>query len=155
MRKITRHNAIYKGRFMKQSEKSDNIKTKLSLTADQLTLTLIITTLVFALAGCGNGNSQPSEEYHNTIVCFGDSLTEGFGATEQGSADKSKSYPAFLQAKVTPRVVNAGISGDTAKGGLSRVERDVLSKDPQMVIILLGGNDFLHLRPVNWKRITY
>jgi acyl-CoA thioesterase-1 len=44
-------------------------------------------------------------------------------------------------------VVNSGISGDTAAGGLARIEKDVLAKDPGLVIIMLGANDFLQLRP--------
>jgi acyl-CoA thioesterase-1 len=132
-----------KGVFMKKAKIEQRQLRRIRV---QFAVSLVIGALVFALAGCDGEKSQLNEEYNNTIVCFGDSLTEGYGATKQGSPDKSKSYPAFLQEKVTPRVVNAGISGDTAEGGLDRVERDVLSKDPQIVIILLGGNDFLKLR---------
>ena len=82
------------------------------------------------------------------IVCFGDSLTEGYGAGGLGTVDRSRSYPAFLQRKVNMPVVNSGISGDTTADALFRLERDVLSKDPQMVIILLGANDFFQRRPM-------
>ena len=82
------------------------------------------------------------------IVCFGDSLTEGYGAGGIGRVDRSRSYPAFLQRNVSMPVVNAGISGDTTAGALARLESDVLSKDPQMVIILLGANDFFQRRPM-------
>ena len=83
------------------------------------------------------------------IVCFGDSLTEGYGSSKFGEADKSKSYPAFLQKKTRVPVLNAGISGDTAALGLSRARNDVLPENPQVVIILLGANDFFRLRPAN------
>jgi acyl-CoA thioesterase-1 len=96
--------------------------------------------------GAGDNNEQFDKR---PIVCFGDSLTEGYGASIPGQVDKSKSYPAFLQSKVRVPVINTGISGDTAAGGLARVERDVLSHDPQAVIILLGANDFFRLRPAN------
>ena len=109
---------------------------------------IAIAALVLGLAGCGTDNS-PSER---PIVCLGDSLTEGFGASTPGEVDRSKSYPAFLQSKVTAQVINAGISGDTAAGGLARVDRDVVSKDPQTVIILLGGNDFLQGRPADYTK---
>jgi acyl-CoA thioesterase-1 len=79
------------------------------------------------------------------MVCLGDSLTEGYGASKPFEADKSKSYPAFLQNKVKLTVINAGITGDTASGGFERVD-DVLAENPQMVIILLGANDFLNMR---------
>ena len=102
-----------------------------------------VISIAILLAGCDS--SMPEGK---PIVCFGDSLTEGYGAGGQGIVDKSRSYPAFLQRKVTMPVVNSGISGDTTAGALARLERDVLSKDPQMVIILLGANDFFQRRPM-------
>jgi acyl-CoA thioesterase I len=102
----------------------------------------IIMILILALAGCDTQET-------GTMVCLGDSLTEGFGASRPSEIDKSNSYPAFLQKKVKLTVINAGISGDTAAGGLDRVDKDVLAKDPQAVIILLGANDFLRQRPAN------
>ena len=81
------------------------------------------------------------------IVCFGDSLTEGYGAGWLFPVDRSKSYPAFLQSKVNASVVNAGISGDTTSDALARLDTDVLSINPQMVIILLGTNDYFQRCP--------
>lgn len=104
---------------------------------------------VLWLSGCENSSSSSLGGSNKPIVCLGDSLTEGYGASKPGEVDKSKSYPAFLQGKIKAPVVNAGISGDTAADGLARLERDVLSKDPQMVIILLGGNDFLGQKSAN------
>ena len=40
-----------------------------------------------------------------------------------------------------PPVINAGVPGDTTAGALGRLERDVLSKAPDLVLITLGGND--------------
>ncbi|GHU65419.1 arylesterase [Spirochaetia bacterium] len=77
------------------------------------------------------------------IVCFGDSLTAGMGASIPGADDRSKAYPGFLQKKVKPRVINAGISGDTVTGALARVYTDVLANNPRMVIVCIGGNDVL------------
>jgi acyl-CoA thioesterase-1 len=107
-------------------------------------IALVIGVLVFSLIGCDTTGTDDG-----SIVCFGDSLTEGYGASKPGSVDRSKSYPAFLQSKVKTTVANAGISGDTAAGGLARAEKDVLSKNPRLVIILLGANDFFRLRPAN------
>ena len=75
------------------------------------------------------------------IVCFGDSLTAGFG-TETG-----QSYPDYLQADLDSkgysyRVVNAGISGNTTKDGVERVASIVAMK-PAMVVVEFGGNDGL------------
>ena len=114
-------------------------------------LTCIILAFVIALFGCDTGNSpsgtQPEASNTRPIVCLGDSLTEGYGATVQGVVDLSKSYPAFLQEKLSVSVINAGISGDTAAGGLLRLDHDVLDKNPQVVIILLGANDFMSMPP--------
>jgi acyl-CoA thioesterase-1 len=99
-------------------------------------LGLIIT---FSFIGCDNGTTSNSQD--KTLVCLGDSLTAGYGATTPGVDDKSKSYPAYLQDKINIPVVNAGISGNTTLQGLSRVDTDVLVKNPQIVIIELGAND--------------
>jgi acyl-CoA thioesterase-1 len=75
------------------------------------------------------------------IVCFGDSLTAGYG-TEAG-----QSYPDYLQADLDAlgykyRVVNEGISGNTTKDGVERVE-SVIAMKPAVVIVEFGGNDGL------------
>ncbi len=75
------------------------------------------------------------------IVCFGDSLTAGYG-TEPGEA-----YPDYLQTELDHkgyeyRVVNAGISGNTTKDGLERVDR-VIAMKPTLVVVEFGGNDGL------------
>ena len=102
--------------------------------------------------------SDTNERYQGpTLVCLGDSLTSGYGATAVGEEDRSKSYPAFLQSKIKIPVINAGVAGDTTSQGLSRVDADVLSRNPQIVIIVLGGNDliplFLTQQPVSNEQL--
>jgi lysophospholipase L1-like esterase len=70
-----------------------------------------------------------------TIICFGDSLTYGTGA------GKEMDYPSQLSKMIARPVINAGVSGDTSARALQRLERDVLSKAPDLVLITLGGND--------------
>ena len=76
-----------------------------------------------------------------TIVALGDSLTAGYGlAPEQG-------YVAQLQGWLTAQgqdvtVENAGVSGDTTAGGLSRLDWS-LTPDTDALIVNLGGNDLL------------
>jgi len=101
-------------------------------------------TVLFLLAGCGS----PYDEIANldsqgaTVVCFGDSLTRGVGASQGGD------YPARM-AELLPGlpVINAGRDGDTTGSALARLQRDVLDEDPLMVIVLLGGNDVLNRVP--------
>jgi acyl-CoA thioesterase-1 len=90
-----------------------------------------------------NDTAEPALESDSRprIVCFGDSLTAGYG-TEPGQA-----YPDFLQADLdrqgySYRVVNAGVSGDTTKDGLARVARVVALK-PSIIVVEFGGNDGL------------
>jgi acyl-CoA thioesterase-1 len=75
------------------------------------------------------------------VVCFGDSLTAGHGATVPGVDDREHAYPAYLQRRLAAQVVNAGVSGDTTFDALARIERDVLAWDPAVVIIEFGAND--------------
>jgi acyl-CoA thioesterase I len=72
---------------------------------------------------------------YNTILCFGDSLTFGIGA------DQGRDYPSQLSEMIGKAVINAGVSGDTTTSALKRLQRDVLSRRPDLVLITLGGND--------------
>jgi acyl-CoA thioesterase-1 len=100
----------------------------------------------FILDGCDNGSLRDGAGV--SVVCFGDSLTAGYGAAYPGVDDKTKSYPAYLQNKINIPVINAGISGDTTSMALSRVNADVLAKDPLIVIIELGANDLFQGIPL-------
>jgi len=77
------------------------------------------------------------------IIAFGDSLTAGYGA---GSGED---YPSRLSAQINAPVINAGVSGDTTEAALARIEADVLTRDPRIVIVGLGGNDFLRQVPIS------
>lgn len=77
-----------------------------------------------------------------TIVAFGDSLTAGYGA------GRGESYPERLSMKLGIPIENAGVSGDTTAGALDRLDREVLTRDPRIVIVGLGGNDFLRGAPI-------
>jgi len=81
------------------------------------------------------------------IVFLGDSLTAGYGL------EKVQAVPALIQARLTKEgypfeVVNAGVSGDTSAGGLSRLEWS-LSGDVRVLVIELGANDGLRGLPVD------
>jgi len=83
----------------------------------------------------------PEADPRQRIVCFGDSLTAGYG-TEAG-----QSYPDFLQAELNRqgynyRIVNAGISGNTTKDGVERV-KGIAAMKPTLVVVEFGGNDGL------------
>ncbi len=77
-------------------------------------------------------NPRPAGE---TIICFGDSLTYGTGASP------GMDYPSQLSRLIDRPVINAGIPGDTTASAMARLDRDVLSRSPRIVLITLGGND--------------
>jgi acyl-CoA thioesterase-1 len=81
------------------------------------------------------------------IVCFGDSITAGFGL------DAGQSFPDLLQQDLDRRglayrVVNLGVSGDTTQDGLARVFM-ALAEKPAVVVLELGGNDGLRGIPLS------
>ena len=85
------------------------------------------------LTGCTS--PEPVTLSGENIICFGDSLTLCTGAP------RDTSYPARLSEMIGKPVINAGVPGDTTATALLRLERDVLSQSPRMVLITLGGND--------------
>ncbi|MDH3510831.1 MAG: arylesterase [Gammaproteobacteria bacterium] len=72
-----------------------------------------------------------------TILAFGDSLTLGVGT------DKRNSYPSVLSALSGRQVVNAGVSGETTDRGLERLPEQLSQTNPDLLILLEGGNDIL------------
>ncbi|MCM8782219.1 MAG: GDSL-type esterase/lipase family protein [Candidatus Omnitrophica bacterium] len=94
------------------------------------------------LTGCVSREIKNIESSGTNIICFGDSITFGYGA--DGGGD----YPSHLSKMLTIPVINAGLDGDTTTGGLTRLEKDVLEKKPLLVIIEFGGNDFLKKIPM-------
>ena len=77
-------------------------------------------------------NARPAGE---NIICFGDSLTAGTGAIA------GMDYPSQLARMIDRATINAGVPGDTTATALSRLEDDVLSRSPGIVLVTLGGND--------------
>lgn len=76
-----------------------------------------------------------------TIAALGDSLTQGYGLPiEDGFVPQLAGWLAAQGADV--EVINAGVSGDTTAGGLSRAAW-TFTPDVDAVIVTLGGNDLL------------
>lgn len=75
------------------------------------------------------------------LMALGDSLTQGYGLpAEQGLVPQLQDW--LRRAGHDVIVINAGVSGDTTAGGLSRLDW-TLADDPDAMIVALGGNDLL------------
>ena len=99
-----------------------------------------------------------------TIAFLGDSVTQGCyecyltsPSSLQTVFDYKSAYSTrvkeilnILYPNVQINVINSGISGDSARVGLSRIERDVLSYNPDLVVVSYGLND-----AVIGDKITY
>jgi acyl-CoA thioesterase I len=76
-----------------------------------------------------------------TVAALGDSLTQGYGLPQQdGFVPQLETWLSENGAEA--EVLNAGVSGDTTAGGLSRVEW-TLTPEVDAMIVALGGNDLL------------
>ncbi|WP_027169707.1 arylesterase [Mesorhizobium sp. WSM3224] len=100
---------------------------------------VLFSALILFLVVCGAVSPARADTF--TIVGFGDSLTAGYGlGPGQGFTDRLQ---AALRAKgLDVTVANAGVSGDTTSGGLSRLDWSV-PDGTRLVILELGANDML------------
>jgi acyl-CoA thioesterase-1 len=97
--------------------------------------------LAAVLAGSTAAAAPPPESPAVRVVAFGDSLVSGKGAT------KGHDFVSVLSSLVGTDIKNAGRSGDTTSKALKRLD-SVLSRDPDIAIVLLGGNDLLRFVPI-------
>jgi acyl-CoA thioesterase-1 len=102
----------------------------------------VVCGLLIFLGGCGPRQIINADSKGKNIICFGDSITAGYGV------DPGQDYPSQLGKLVSVPVINSGNSGDTSAQALKRLESDVLDKEPLLVIVEFGGNDFLKKLPI-------
>ncbi len=123
--------------------------------------------MAFSVLSCGNNKNKNTEEAEamsqetleteteakntKTILCFGDSITAGYGLDDENDA-----FPALLQQKIDSlelnyTVVNSGLSGETSAGGKSRIDW-VLNQSISIFILELGANDGLRGVPLSETR---
>ena len=77
-----------------------------------------------------------------TVLALGDSLTHGTGAGAGAGAEQA-SYPAVLARLTGWQVINAGVPGDTTAMALARTPALLDEHRPALVLLGIGGNDFL------------
>jgi len=100
---------------------------------------------VLVLSSCAKREIKNINAKGTNIICFGDSLTFGYGA------NAGEDYPSVLAKLINAPVINAGVDADTTPEAMMRFKTDVLDKEPLLVIIEFAGNDFLKQIP---KEVT-
>ena len=96
--------------------------------------------LAAALTACSKTAPHAALPVGSTILALGDSLTAGYGA------DAAAAYPAVLAGFTGWQVINGGVSGNTSAQALARLPA-LMRRQPQLVLVSIGGNDFLRKVP--------
>jgi len=92
--------------------------------------------------GCAKREIKNIDSKGKNIICFGDSITFGYGA------EPGEDYPKAMCPLLDYPIMNAGVDSDTTIRGLERFQEEVIDKEPLLVIIEMGGNDFLKKVPM-------
>lgn len=92
------------------------------------------------LAACGRTPKFPAVPAGSVVLAFGDSVTFGTGAA------LGQDWPTLLAATTGWRIVNAGVPGDTTEAAKQRLGALLDEHKPALVIVELGGNDFIRRR---------
>ncbi|MET4576692.1 GDSL-type esterase/lipase family protein [Ottowia thiooxydans] len=100
-------------------------------------LALVSATALIAACGKKRMPAARAIAAGGTVLALGDSLTYGVGA------DASAAYPAVLHELTGWQVVNGGVSGETSAQALVRLPALLQEHRPELVIVSIGGNDFL------------
>jgi acyl-CoA thioesterase-1 len=103
---------------------------------------LLAAACAVVLAACGREPKMAPVPAGATVLALGDSITFGTGASAETS------YPSTLASLTGWQVVNAGVPGDTSAGALGRLPGLLQEHAPQLVLVSIGGNDFLRRLPL-------
>lgn len=90
---------------------------------------------------CGRSKRPDPLRAGSAVLAFGDSVTFGSGAAP------GEDWPSRLAEATGWQIRNAGVPGDTAQAARERLPALLAGERPALVIIELGGNDFLRRRP--------
>lgn len=96
--------------------------------------------LAAALTACSKTAPHAALPAGSTILALGDSLTAGY------AADAEAAYPAVLAGLTGWQIINGGVSGNTSAQALARLPA-LMRRQPQLVLVSIGGNDFLRKVP--------
>jgi acyl-CoA thioesterase I len=100
-------------------------------------LVVLLAALLVLGAGCGRKPQYSAIPPGSSVLAMGDSVTFGTGS------EKDKDYPAQLAQRSGWTIHNYGIPGDTSAGVKERIEEALTESSPALVLLEIGGNDFL------------
>lgn len=123
------------------------VKFRINLVTNLVKFVALYMIFITFFSSCSGDKNRAKLDANDEILAFGDSLTFGYGA--------NSSYPQILSQISNHKVINAGVNGDTSADGLARIDANELwvSGRVGLVIICLGGNDFLRkIDPEQTKR---
>ncbi len=103
-------------------------------------LRALVAAWTLALVGCEKAPAVAAIPAGAKVLALGDSITFGTGASA------GEDWPRLLGNLTGWHIVNAGVPGDTAQNVRSRIGPLLNEHQPTLVIIELGGNDFLRRR---------
>ncbi|NOQ36704.1 MAG: arylesterase [Methylococcaceae bacterium] len=99
---------------------------------------ILLCCLFLFLNACGNDEKVFTPLASDAVIlAFGDSLTYGTGAKRESS------YPAILAQLSSHQVINEGVAGEISQAGLNRLPMLLDKHQPQLLILIHGGNDIL------------
>ncbi len=103
---------------------------------------LLLFSIVVVFSACSKGGGELKTGFeagqYRIIVAFGDSIVEGYGQPEGWPEILGRDLAARFEGV---RTFNAGRSGDTTADGLARIRKEVLDREPDLVLISFGLND--------------
>ncbi len=102
---------------------------------------VLLALMTLGVAGCGGEPTFSPLPPGSSVLALGDSVTRGTGAAE------GEDYPSRLAEISGWTVHNHGVPGDTTAGAKARIADALEETQPRLVIVEIGGNDFLRRRP--------
>ena len=98
----------------------------------------LLAALLLTTAACSRSPELPALPTDAVILAFGDSLTYGTGVS------RGEDYPSELQRLSDRQVINAGIPGELTSEGRERLPATLSTHEPDLVVLIHGGNDLIH-----------
>lgn len=107
---------------------------------------VLLGAILLLLVACSGGQQFSALSANANVVALGDSLTYGTGAAN------GEDYVSLLSSSTGWSIINAGVPGNTSAEGLERLDALLAAHDNgtqkiDLLIVELGGNDFLHHIP--------